>query len=55
MATAGLLPSGLPPVVQRSQQLELIGLPLGQRSGERRSSLAGRLELRAGGSASAPR
>jgi hypothetical protein len=55
MATAGLLPSGLPPVVQRSQQLELIGLPLGQHSGERRSSLAGRLELRAAGSASALR
>ena len=45
MATAGLLPSSLPPVLRRSQQLQLIGSPRGSRSGERQTSLAGRLQL----------
>ena len=45
VATAGLLPSSLPPVLRRSQQLQLIGSPRGSRSGERQTSLAGRLQL----------
>jgi hypothetical protein len=45
MASAGLLPGSLPPVVRRSQQLQLSGSPRGSRSGERQSSLAGSLQL----------
>ncbi|MFZ9849902.1 MAG: hypothetical protein ACO3FA_04865 [Vulcanococcus sp.] len=46
MATAGMLPPGLPPVLRRSSQLELQGRPQGSRSGERQSALVGQLDLR---------
>ena len=46
MAKAGLLPAELPPVVRRSQQLELLGRAAGVRPGERQSALAGQLDLR---------
>lgn len=45
LAQAKLLPSNLPPLLQRAQQLQMVGRPVGSRSGERRNSLAGRLEL----------
>ena len=45
MAKASLFPSSLPQLMQRADQVQLIGRPLGARSGERRSALAGRLEL----------
>jgi hypothetical protein len=32
-------------LLQRAQQLQMVGRPVGSRSGERRNSLAGRLEL----------
>jgi hypothetical protein len=46
MAQGGVLPPRLPAVVRRSQQLMLEGRAVGERSGERQSSLAGQLELR---------
>ena len=45
MADAGLLPSNLPAVVRRAAELELLGQPVGVRSGERQSALAGQLRL----------
>lgn len=45
MASLGLLPSGVPAVVRRADQLELVGKPVGLRPGERQSALAGRLQL----------
>lgn len=46
MARAGLLPPELPPLLRRSTQLELVGLPAGRRAGERQTGLAGELLLR---------
>ena len=46
MDQAALLPPQLPPVVRRSRQLSLVGRAVGNRSGERQSSLAGQLHLR---------
>jgi hypothetical protein len=46
MAQAGLLPPALPPVVPRSQQLQVLGRVAGRRSGERQSALVGQLDLR---------
>jgi hypothetical protein len=45
MASAGLLPSNLPAVLRRAEQLDLLGQPVGLRSGERQSALVGRLTL----------
>ena len=45
LVAAGLLPDSLPLVVRRSLQLQMIGRSRGQRSGERQSALAGRLDL----------
>lgn len=45
IASSGLLPADLPPVVRRASQLEIRGRPLGSRAGERQTSLAGRLAL----------
>lgn len=46
MATGGMLPIELPPVVRRSRQLVLQGRAAGTRPGERQSALAGQLDLR---------
>lgn len=45
MASIGLMPAGVPVVVRRAVQLELLGKPVGLRPGERQSALAGRLQL----------
>ena len=46
LASIGLLPPSVPPVVRRSQQLSMLGQARGQRSGERQSAISGRLDLR---------
>ena len=46
LAQAQLLPPALPPLIQRAKQLQMVGRPVGSRSGERRNSLAGQLDLR---------
>ncbi|MEY2645234.1 MAG: hypothetical protein RLZZ611_1883 [Cyanobacteriota bacterium] len=45
LAAAGLLPPGSAVVLRRADQLLLLGQPQGMRAGERRSALAGRLNL----------
>jgi len=45
LAAAGLLPPGSAVVLRRADQLMLLGQPQGMRAGERRSALAGRLNL----------
>ena len=45
LATAGLLPEALPPVLRRADHVVLQGRPKGIRSGERLSALSGSLSL----------